>query len=158
MSTFKDWFCLNGRETFTIDPKVNPADARFYFGRDPLRDRMKKQIGRAFIDPQIPKMMIYGAYGSGKTQTLHYLAYELVNTTPKACKGKPHVVHLDIEVQSKSMADQWHLQMMEALGMATVQNWLQALFSKSANFEQEVEKLTGDPNIAMAFKQLPGAG
>lgn len=157
-STFKDWFCLNGRETFTIDPKVNHADSRFYFGRDPLRDRMMKQIGRAFIDPQVPKMMIYGAYGSGKTQTLHYLAYELTNNTPKSCKGKPHVVHLDIEVQSKSMADQWHLQMIESLGMATVQDWLKTLFAKSADFEQEVDKIAGDHNLAMAFKQLRGGG
>lgn len=160
MSTtaFKDWFNLNSRETFTIDPKVNPTDARFYFGRDPLRDRMKKQINRAFIDPQVPKMMIYGAYGSGKTQTLHYIAYDLVANAPPSCKGKPHVVHLDIEVQSKSMAVHWHLQMMEALGMATVQEWLQALFSKAANFEKEVDQLVGDPNIAMAFKQLRGGG
>ena len=157
-TTFKDWFCLNNRETFTIDPKVNPADARFYFGRDPLRDRMKKQISRAFIDPRVPKMMIYGAYGSGKTQTLYYLAYELSTSPPPVCKGKPHVVHLDIEVQSKSMAEQWHLQMMAALGMATVQGWLQQLFSKSADFEQEVDKLAGDPNVAMAFKQLRGGG
>lgn len=157
-TTFKDWFCLNSRETFTIDPKVNPPDARFYFGRDQLRDRMKKQISRAFIDPQVPKMMIYGAYGSGKTQTLHHLAYELGTNAPPSCKGKPHVVHLDIEVQSRSMAERWHLQMMEALGMATVQGWLQAMFSKSANFEQEVDALAGDPNIAMAFKQLRGGG
>jgi len=156
--TFKDWFCLNNRETFTIDPKVNPGDARFYFGRDPLRDRMKKQINRAFVDPQVPKMMIYGAYGSGKTQTLYYLAYELVNSTPGSCKGKPHIVHLDIEVQSKSMADLWHLQMMEAMGMATCQRWLEALFSKSAKFEQEIEKIAGDPNIATALKELRGGG
>jgi DNA polymerase III delta prime subunit len=159
MSTpFKDWFCLNSRETFTIDPKVNPTDARFYFGRDQLRDRMKKQINRAFIDPQVPKMMIYGAYGSGKTQTLYYLAHELVNDAPSSCKGKPHVVHLDIEVQSKSMAEQWHLQMMEALSMETVQSWLQTLFSKSSNFDKDIEKITGNNNIAMAFKQLRGSG
>jgi hypothetical protein len=157
-TTFTEWFCLSGRETFTIDAKVNPADARFYFGRDQVRDRMKKQINRAFIDPQVPKMMIYGSYGSGKTQTLHYLAYDLVNSTPKSCKWTPHVVHLDIEVQSKSMADQWHLQMMESLGMATVQGWLQSLFAKSANFEQELDKLAGDPNLAMAFQQLRGGG
>jgi hypothetical protein len=159
MSTmFKDWFCLNNRETFTIDPKVNPHDARFYFGRDPLRERMKKQISRAFIDPQVPKMMIWGSYGSGKTQTLYYLAYELVTNAPTSCKGKPHTVHVDIEVQSKSMADQWHLQMMEALGMATVKGWLETLFSKSKNFEQDVGKLSSDSNIAMAFKQLRGGG
>lgn len=157
-ATFKDWFCLSNRETFTIDPKINPADARFYFGRDPLRERMKKQLNRAFIDPQVPKMMIYGAYGSGKTQTLHYLAHELVNNTPASCKGNPHVVHLNIEVQSKSMAEQWHLQMMEALGMATVQGWLQTLFSRSPSFEQEVGKLAADPNIAVAFRELRGSG
>jgi DNA polymerase III delta prime subunit len=154
--TFKEWFCLNNRETFTIDAKVNPADARFYFGRDPLRDRMKKQINRAFIDPQVPKIMIYGAYGSGKTQTLYYLAYELGANPTASCKGKPHAVHLDIEVQSKSMADQWHLQMMEALGMATVQGWLQQLYSQIAHFDPEVDKLAGDPNIAMVFKELRG--
>jgi len=155
-TTFKDWFCLSNRETFTIDAKVNPTDARFYFGRDPLRDRMKKQINRGFIDPQVPKMMIYGAYGSGKTQTLYYLAYELGANPSASCKGKPHAVHLDIEVQSKSMADQWHLQMMEALGMATVQGWLQQLYSQTAHFDPEVDKLAGDPNIAMVFKELRG--
>ena len=153
-TTFKDWFCLNNRETFTIDPKINPADARFYFGRDPLRDRMKKQINRAFIDPQIPKMMIYGGYGCGKTQTLYYLAYEIGANPPASCKGKPHAVHLAIEVQSKSMADQWHLQMMEALGMAIVQGWLQQLYSQTVHFDPEVDKLAGDPNIAMVFKEL----
>jgi len=157
-NTFKDWFCLNGRETFTIDAKVNPTDARFYFGRDPLRDRMKRQMNHAFVDPQVPKMMIYGAYGSGKTQTLYYLAHELVTNAPKACKGKPHIVHLDIEVQARAMADLWHVQMTEALGMTTVQGWLQELFSKTANFDQEVEKITADPNIATAFKQLRGGG
>jgi DNA polymerase III delta prime subunit len=155
-TTFKEWFCLNNRETFTIDAKVNPADARFYFGRDPLRDRMEKQINRGFIDPQVPKMMIYGAYGSGKTQTLYHLAYELDANPPASCKGKPHAVHLDIEVQSKSMADQWHLQMMEALGMATVQGWLQQLYSQTAHFDPEVDKMAGDPNIAMVFKELRG--
>ncbi|MFH1932590.1 MAG: hypothetical protein ABIN18_13510 [Pseudomonadota bacterium] len=160
MSTsFKNWFCLDNRETFTIDPKVNPTDARFYFGRDQLRDRMKKQINRAFIDPQVPKMMFYGAYGSGKTQTLYYLANELVNSAPAACKGKPHVVHLDIEVQSKSMAERWHLQMMEALSMGTVQGWLKALFSKSSNFNMDVEKITdANNNIAMIFNELRGSG
>jgi len=157
-TTFKEWFCLNNRETFTIDAKINPTDAQFYFGRDQLRDRMKRQISRAFIDPQVPKMMIWGAYGSGKTQTLYYLAHELVNSTPASCKGSPHVVHLGIEVQSKSMADLWHLQMTESLGMTTVQGWLQTLFSKCANFDQEVDRLTDDPNIALAFKQLRGGG
>lgn len=118
---FKTWFCLNQRESFTIDPKINPADARFYFGRDPLERRMKQQISRAFVDPQVPKMMVWGPYGCGKTQSLYYLAYWLGNQKPPSCKDTPFVVHLDIEVQSKSTAASWHLQNMEAIGMETVQ-------------------------------------
>jgi len=155
---FKQWFCLNDRESFTIDPKINPADARFYFGRAQLDERMRNQIKRAFIDPQIPKLMVWGPYGCGKTQTLYYLAYWLEHDKPASCKGNPHNVHLEIEVQSKSPASQWHLQNMEALGMQAVQKWLKELFDKSANFEQALGKLTNDPNIIQAFSHLRGGG
>jgi hypothetical protein len=156
--TFQDWFCLKNRATFTIDPKVNPTDARLYFGRDTLLARIKKQMSRAFIDPQVPKMMFYGAYGSGKTQTLYHLGYELGAHPPVSCKAKPYVVHIDMEFQSKTMADHWHLQLMEALGMAVVQGWLQTLFKTAPNFDSEVDKLACDTNIATAFKELRGGG
>jgi len=157
-ATFQDWFCLKNRATFTIDPKVNLDDAKLYFGREPLRERIRKQVSRAFIDPQVPKMMFYGAYGSGKTQTLYHMAWDMKANKPASCKGQPHVVHLDIEVQSKSSAESWHLQMTEALEMGTVQGWLQTLFSATANFELEVAKLTPEANIQMGFKQLRGGG
>jgi hypothetical protein len=156
--TFQDWFCLKNRATFTIDPKVNPDDAKLYFGRDTLRDRIRKQVSRAFIDPQVPKMMFYGAYGSGKTQTLYHMAWDMTAKKPASCKGKPHVVHLDIEVQSKSSADSWHLQMTEALEMGTVQGWLETLFNTSKHFDQEIAKLTPEANLQMALKQLRGGG
>lgn len=155
---FKQWFCLDGRESFTIDPKINPADARFYFGRAQLDERMRNQLKRAFIDPQIPKLMVWGPYGCGKTQTLYYLAYWLEHDTPASCKGSPHNVHLEIEVQSKSTASQWHLQNMEALGMQAVQMWLKDLFDKSSSFDAELAKLTSDPNVIQAFSHLRGGG
>lgn len=155
---FKTWFCLNQRDSFTIDAKINPCDARFYFGRQQLDDRMKKQLARAFVDPQVPKMMVWGPYGCGKTQTLYYLAYGLANAKPASCKGAPHVVHLDIEVQSKSTAAHWHLQNMESLGMPTVQRWVNTLVSSGKRFEDEVNKLTSDPNVATVFGHLRGRG
>jgi DNA polymerase III delta prime subunit len=155
---FKEWFCLNQRESFTIDANINPFDARFYFGRKEIGDRMKKQLARAFVDPQVPKMMVWGPYGCGKTQTLHNLAYGLENAKPASCKGTPHVVHLDIEVQSKSTAANWHLQNMESLGMQAVQQWVKRLFDNSTDFEKEVNKLTSDPNVAKVFAHLRGAG
>lgn len=156
--TFQDWFCLKNRATFTIDPKVNPDDAKLYFGRNELRDRIRKQVSRAFIDPQVPKMMFYGAYGSGKTQTLYYVAWDMQANKPASCKGQPHVVHADIEMQSKSTADSWHLQITEALEMGTVQGWLQQLFNAVPNFDQEIAKLTPEANIQTALKQLRGGG
>ncbi len=156
--TFQDWFCLKNRATFTIDPKVNPDDAKLYFGREPLRERIRKQVSRAFIDPQVPKMMFHGAYGTGKTQTLYHMAWDMQANRPASCKGQPHVVHLDIEVQSKSSADSWHLQMTEALEMGTVQSWLQQLFAAVPNFDLQIAKLTPEANIQTAFKELRGGG
>jgi DNA replication protein DnaC len=77
---FKEWFCLNGRDSFTIDPKINPEDARFYFGRDEISRRIKKQLRISFVEPGVPKMVVYGSYGSGKTQTLYHLRHFLLNT------------------------------------------------------------------------------
>jgi DNA polymerase III delta prime subunit len=156
--TFQEWFCLKNRATFTIDPRINPDDAQFYFGRAEIRDRIRRQVSRAFLDPQVPKMMVYGPYGCGKTQTLYHIAWDLVANKPSSCNGKPHVVHLDIEVNSKSGADLWHLQLMESLGMQTVQGWIQELYGKAPNFEAEIAKLSQDPNIIQGFKQLRGSG
>lgn len=155
---FKNWFCLKDRESFTIDPKINSADAGFYFGRAQLGQRMKNQLKRAFIDPQVPKMMVWGPYGCGKTQTLYYLADWMEHDKPASCKGEPHTVHVEIEVRSKSTAAEWHLQNMEALGTAAVQGWLKELFSKSADFDSELVKLTSDPNLVQAFSHLRGGG
>ena len=119
---------------------------------------MKNQLKRAFIDPQVPKMMVWGPYGCGKTQTLYYLAYWMEHDKPASCKGKPHTVHVEIEVRSKSTAAEWHLQNMEALGMAAVQGWLKELFKKSANFDAELAKITSDPNLVEAFGHLRGGG
>lgn len=102
--------------------------------------------------------MVWGPYGSGKTQTLYYLAHWMTTETPTSCNGTPHTVHLEIEVQSKSTASDWHLQNMEALGMSAVQNWLEVLFSKSASFDDELHALTDDPNVVQAFRHLRGGG
>jgi DNA polymerase III delta prime subunit len=155
---FNEWFCLKDRESFTIDPKINPPDARFYFGRAALQQRMQKQLSRSFVDPQVPKMMVWGPYGCGKTQTLYFLAHWLVKSKPPSCRKEPYVVHLEIEVKSKSAAAHWHIQMTEALEMSTVQTWLQALLAKSSNFDKDIAKITSDPNIVQAFQFLRGGG
>lgn len=151
---FKEWFCLNGRESFTIDPKVNPDDAKFYFGRHEIMKQLKGQLRRSFIDPKTPKMIIFGPYGSGKTQLLYHIDYLLANEPPETCKLTPYIVHLNVEMKSKSDHRHWHLQLMEALGKGTVTKWVEAISKKVPNIEEELKKVFKDPNVAEAMRKL----
>ncbi|MEM2112340.1 MAG: hypothetical protein QXX08_10785 [Candidatus Bathyarchaeia archaeon] len=155
---FKDWFCLNGRDSFTIDPKVNPDDAKFYFGRDEIKIRIKAQLRRSFVEPGVPKMVIYGSFGSGKTQTLFHLEHYLKNERPEACRQSPKTLHLDLEMNSKSDHKSWHLQLMETLGKAAVTNWIDNLFTRTQNLDTELKNIFGNTNMAEAAKNLRVGG
>lgn len=155
---FKQWFCLNGRESFTIDPKVNPDDARFYFGRDEISRRIKKQLRISFVEPGVPKMLVYGSYGSGKTQTLYHLKHFLLNEKPEACKQNLRILHLDLEMHSKSDCSDWHLQIMETLGKEITAKWVDSLFGQVQNLDSELRTLFRDNNLAEAVKNLRVGG
>jgi len=155
---FKEWFCLNGRESFTIDPKVNPDDARFYFGREEIKNRIKAQLRRSFVEPGVPKMVIYGSFGSGKTQTLYYLENYLKKERPESCRYEPITIHVDLEMHYKSTHRDWHLQLLEALGKDRTSLWVDKLFSKSADFDTELKKALADSNLASAARNLRAGG
>lgn len=158
MIEFPKWFCLKDRLNFTIDPQINPADARFYFGRDDIKTRLQRQLRRAFIAPGVPKIMVWGPYGSGKTQTLFYLEHYLKTDTPGSCHGVPHTLYTTVETRSNSTASHLHMQLMETLGKETVAGWVRQLFDQVSNLDAALEKLTDDLNIALALKELRAAG
>src|SRR5450759_70081 len=108
MKDFATWFCLKNRSNFTIDPQVYPEDAQYYFGRDDIKTQLQKQIRLSFIDPGVPKMMVWGPYGSGKTQTLFFLKNFLCTHTPSSAKGIPHTLYLTVEMRSNSTAGNLH--------------------------------------------------
>jgi len=155
---FREWFCLRNRANFTIDPKISPEDARFYFGRDDIKDKVLKQLRRSFVAPGAPKMMIWGPYGSGKTQTLFYLEWTLDHNCPSSLSLQPYTVHLDIEVQSKSDASSLHMQLLESLGKDTVSNWVRELFSQVKDLRATLNALTTDPNVVIGLEHLRTAG
>lgn len=159
MDDFVTWFCLKNRQNFTIDPQVNAQDSQYYFGRNDIRERLQKQIRRAFIAPGIPKMMVWGSYGSGKTQTLFYLDYFLKTHPPSSANGIPHTLYLTIEVRSNATAANFHMQLMEALGKDVVSKWVRGLFDSTSGFDQALLDLVeGDPNIFLALKELRATG
>lgn len=159
MEDFAKWFCLNNRQNFTIDPQVNPEDAQYYFGRNDIKERLQKQIRRAFIAPGVPKMMVWGSYGSGKTQTLYYLEHYLKTQTPSSAKGVPHTLYLTVEMRGNSNAAHIHMQLMEALGKNTVSAWVRKLFDDVKDFDKVLlEVANNDPNIFLALKELRATG
>ena len=159
MDDFVKWFCLKNRQNFTIDPQVNPQDSQYYFGRNDIRDRLQKQIRRSFIAPGIPKMMVWGPYGSGKTQTLFYLDHYLKTQPPSSAKGTPHTLYLTIEVRSNATAANFHMQLMEALGKEVVSRWVRSLFDSTGDFNSTLLTLVdGDPNLFLAIKELRATG
>ena len=155
---FPKWFCLQDRLNFTIDAQINPDDARFYFGRDDIKKRFQSQLRRAFIAPGVPKLMVWGPYGSGKTQTLFYLEYYLKTNTPSSCQGTPHTLYVTVEMHGNSTASHLHMQLMEALGKGTVAGWVRRLFDQVSNLDAALQELTDDTNIALALKELRAAG
>lgn len=159
MDDFVVWFCLKDRLNFTIDPQVNSQDSQYYFGRNDIRERLQTQLRRSFIAPGIPKMMVWGSYGSGKTQTLFYLDHFLKTQTPNSAKGVPHTLYLTIEVRSNATAANFHMQLMEALGKDAVAKWVRSLFDGSSDFDKILLDLVeGDPNIFLALRELRATG
>ncbi len=155
---FKEWFCLKNRESFIIDAKVNPTDARFYFGRDEIKRRIQNQLKRSFIEPGIPKMIVYGSYGSGKTQTLYYMQHFLQKEMPGEKAFTICPVHVDLEMRSKSDHYHWHLQLMEKLGRETVTKWIENLIKRSLHINEEVKAIFGDLNLVEAVPRIREGG
>lgn len=155
---FKKWFCLDKRDSFTIDAKVNPDDAKFYFGRDEKLKNIKAQLRRSFVEPRVPKMIIFGSYGSGKTQTLYHIKHVLLNDKPEACKEEPLILHLDLEMHSKSDCSDWHIQILETLGKKVVSQWMDHLFDSVQNLDNELNSIFRDLNLAEATKNLRAGG
>ena len=159
MEQFDSWFCLNNRLNFTVDPQVNPTDAQYYFGREDIKKLLHKQIRYAFIAPGIPKMMVWGPYGSGKTQTLYYLKHYLMTDPPASAKGTPHALYLTVEMKSNSTANQFHMQLMEALGKDTVAAWVRKLFDSRRDFDAVLLALAdNDNNVYKVLRELRATG
>lgn len=160
MNGLQSWFSLKNRKSFSIDPKINEEDARFYFGREEIRKKLLTQLRRSFIDPGVPKIIIYGPYGSGKTQTLFHLKYYLQTSPPEWCMLKPRLVYFDLEMHSKSDCRNLHIQMMESLGKEVFSHWVDNFYSSSSLPEpdKELQKIFDDSNAFQAVKNTRGGG
>lgn len=150
---FREWFCLKNRDSFIIDPKINETDARFYFGQDNVKQQITRQLRHSFVSG-VPKMLLIGQYGSGKTQMLFYIRHMLLSQPPPTLKLKPRIVMLAIEMKSKSNHQDLHLQLMEGISKGVVSDWVGSIAKKGLNLEEELRKIFGDENVVQALVKL----
>lgn len=158
MADFKTHFCLDKRDSFTIDPMITESDAKFYFGRDEIIGHITSQLTRGFVDPGVPKILLFGAYGTGKTQTLHHLSYLLQTKPPRSLGNSPHIVYLIVEMSSRSDARDWHFQILEALSKSAVSTWVEQSFSRETDLDKFLASIAQDDNLVSALKNLRGGG
>jgi hypothetical protein len=110
------------RDTFTVNPD---DDADVYFGGAELEGKIKMRILRDFNQERaVPKFMIYGPYGGGKTHTLRHVEHQL-HTDPDLQAGLPAVRTLRYELAPIRSKERWttvHTRLMNAIGQDLVRD------------------------------------
>ena len=113
--TLKEYFSLRQRESFSIDPW---ADNTIYFGDSLLFDRINRRLETDFVQPRgVPKFFVYGAYGSGKTHTLAYVARALEQNTMYASEP----IYLDVApLNRRDRFQRIYARLLDAVGLDRV--------------------------------------
>src|ERR1700722_3609233 len=108
------------RDTFTVNPD---ADAEVYFGGADLETRIRDRILRDLNqDRAVPKFMIFGPYGGGKTHNLRHIEYVLSRDADLR-NGLPHMRSLRYELAPIRSKERWttvHTRIMNAIGFDVV--------------------------------------
>src|SRR5207245_394565 len=118
------------KDTFTVNPD---DDADVYFGGTELQERIRMRILRDFNQERaVPKFMIFGPYGGGKTHTLRNIEYRL-RTDPCLKDGLPPVRSIRYELAPIRSKERWttvHTRLMNAIGQDLVRTAAAAVLAE----------------------------
>src|SRR5262249_23117564 len=120
METMQTWFGLkNEHIDFTI---ANDVDARLFFARHDLDEKLQAILRRSFRTGNPPKFVLYGEYGVGKTHTMRHVQY-VIEHNPDF---RARVVFVELpDITSKSGFDVAHSALLDALGFEVASGWIQ---------------------------------
>jgi hypothetical protein len=137
MTNLKDYYHLK-KETFSIDPR---ADAEAYFGGSNLFPRIKDRIRSDFVQQrQVPKFCIYGAYGAGKTHTLHHIEHVL--NTEFAADFPTEVIELELApLRARERWAKVHRDMINAISLDRMKRAVATIFTDPAAQQDPVGTL-----------------
>lgn len=137
MTTLKAYYHLK-KDAFSIDPR---DDAEAYFGGSDLFQQIKDRIKSDFVQQrQIPKFCIYGAYGAGKTHTLHHIAYVL--ETEFAQDFPTELIELEISpLRAKESWRKVHRDLINAISLERMKRAVATIFADPASAQDPVGTL-----------------
>jgi hypothetical protein len=154
METLKTWFGLkNEHIDFTI---ANDIDAKLFFARHELNERLLAILRRSFRTGSPPKFVLYGDFGAGKTHTMRHVQYVIEHN--QEFPGRVVFVELP-DISAKSHFDVAHAALLDALGFDVARLWIQEYQRIHGQKTQEnIRDFTQSGDIAIAFGNLGAFG
>lgn len=145
MKTLRGAFCLN-RENFQINPKQSLTDAMLYFGKA-QNDEIIKDIARGYSAGYVPRVYIFGQYGTGKTHLLYHLKYHF--ESDEAAGVLPILV--TVEAESRTRFQALHKKLLDAIGIERLAKAHQDYGFAAGDRDARFRELFPDQNL---FKVL----
>src|SRR5438477_4896009 len=154
METMGEWFALKDEHRdFSIE---TDTDARLFFARHELDDKIHSILRRSFRTENPPKMVLYGDWGVGKTHTMRHIQYviEEQEDYPAA------VVFVELpDITKKATFQVAHGALLDAFGIDRAKNWLLHFQTKhQSDARDQIQDFTQSGDIAIAFSNLLGFG
>ncbi len=154
MDTMKSWFGLKDEHNdFAIE---NDLDARLFFARQELDEKLQSMLRRSFRTGNPPKLVLYGDWGVGKTHTMRHVEYVIESIDDFRAK----VVFAELpDIAAKSTFQVAHAALLDALGFDIAKQWMLKFLTKHpTDLEERIQERTQSGDIAAAFACLLGRG
>jgi hypothetical protein len=126
MTSFSDWYCLKEDRTFMVFPDQDPE---FYFGRAALAEEITQRIERGIMLHKSPRLVLYGAFGAGKTHTLYHIKWYLDHH--EEYRFETRLVDTPPHLGRHTRYEVLHQAMMDKIGLATAQRLSEAFITKN---------------------------
>jgi hypothetical protein len=135
--TLREYYHLR-KNAFSIDPR---DDAEAYFGGATLVRQIKDRVKSDFVQQrQVPKFCVFGAYGSGKTHTLHYIEY--VMKTEFHIDFPTEVIELEISpLRAKESWRKVHRDLINAISLERMKKAVATIFADPATAQDPLGTL-----------------
>ena len=154
METMGDWFALKDEHRdFSIE---TDGDARLFFARHELDDKIHSILRRSFRTGNPPKMVLYGDWGVGKTHTMRHVEFVIEHNN----SFEATVVFVEMpDITSKATFQVAHASLLDALGIDRAKQWMIQFQAKNpSDAQNQIKEFTQSGDISIAFANLMALG